>query len=163
MIAELENAGPATWGLPPEESGSVMDLLRHQATLYTRLEGFSQKQRMLVAEEDNKLLLALLADRQKLSLELAKLSRRLGPVRENWPKYRETMTADERREAAGLLDGMRSCLSRVLENDEQDARVLRVRKHMVRSALAESQSRGAAAGAYRAAAASSGRRLDEEQ
>ena len=163
MIAELESAGPATGDLLLEGAGGVMHLLRQQASMYTRLEEFSRRQRTLVAEEDTRPLLGLLADRQKLSLELAMVSRRLEPVREHWPRYRETMTADDRAEARALLDEMRACLARVIENDEQDARVLRVRKQMVGAALAESQSRSSAVVAYRATAAANGRRVDEEQ
>jgi hypothetical protein len=116
---------------------------------------------MLVVQEDTRPLLALLAERQKLSLELAQVSRQLAPVRENWPSFRESLTAVERNEAAGLLEEIRESLSRVIESDEQDARSLGVRKQMVRQSLQASQAKGAAVGAYRSSLAPSGRRLDE--
>jgi len=49
----------------------VLGLLRQQAALYERLENFAQRQRFLVAEDDPSPLIALLADRQRLSAELA--------------------------------------------------------------------------------------------
>lgn len=140
-----------------------MALLRLQADLYVRLERYSQQQRALIVEEDTRPLLVLLAERQKLSLELARVSRRLSPVRENWPSFRERMTLKERTEAAELIDAMRGSLSRVIENDEQDARALSLRKEIVRTELSASNSKSTMAGAYRASGAASGLRLDEEQ
>lgn len=160
MITELESAS-VTKENSLDCSAEVVGMLRRQASLFSRLEGFARRQRMLVVQEDTRPLLALLAERQKLSLELAQVSRQLAPVRENWNTFRESLTGTDREEAAGLLDAIRGCLARVIESDEQDARSLGVRKQMVRQSMQVSQTQGAAAGAYRAGAVSSGRRLDE--
>ena len=160
MITELEIVG-MTAENPLDCSVEVVGLLRKQASLFSRLEGFARRQRILVVQEDTRPLLALLAERQKLSLELARVSQRLAPVRENWNSFRKSLTVVERDEAAGLLDEIRESLSRVIESDEQDARSLGVRKQMVRQSLQASQAKGAAVGAYRANLAPSGRRLDE--
>jgi len=141
----------------------VVPLLRKQALLFSRLEGFAQRQRMLVVQEDTRPLLALLAERQKLSLELARVSQELAPVRENWNSFRESLTVMERDEAAELLASIRESLSRVIESDEVDARRLGVRKQMVRQSMQNSQVKGVAAGAYQAARIPNGRRVDEAQ
>ncbi len=146
---------------PSNGASEVVSMLRKQASLFSRLEGFARRQRMLVVQEDTRPLLALLAERQKLSLELARVSQQLAPVRENWNSYRESLSVAERGEAAGLLDEIRDSLSRVIQSDEEDARSLGVRKQMVRQSLQASQIKGAAVGAYRASLAPSGRRLDE--
>lgn len=142
---------------------SVVCLLRRQAGLFAQLEGFARRQRMLVVQEDTRPLLALLAERQKLSIELSDVSQRLAPVRASWGSFREGLTANQRDEADDLLNKMQLSLSRVIESDEEDARALSVRKQMVRRDLQVSHTRGAAAGHYRAGAVASGRRLDEEQ
>jgi hypothetical protein len=142
-------------------ASEVIPLMRKQASLFTRLEGFALRQRMLVVQEDTRPLLALLAERQKLSLELAQVSRRLAPVRENWNSFRDSLSVTERKEAACLLDEMRESLSRVIESDEQDARSLGMRKQIVRQSLQASQAKGVAVGAYQTNRALSGRRLDE--
>src|SRR5262245_28431709 len=109
---------------PRGDAGEVVALLRKQASLFSQLEGFAQRQRAMVVQEDTRPLLALLADRQKLSLELALVSRDLAPVRANWKSLRESFAATERNEADGLLSQIQQSLSRIIEGDEQDARVL---------------------------------------
>ncbi|MFN0086947.1 MAG: hypothetical protein ACKVX9_16265 [Blastocatellia bacterium] len=152
--------------LPVDEPGAgedVVVLLRRQANLFSQLEGFAKRQRMLVVQEDTKPLLALLAERQKLSIELAYVSERLRPVRTSWNSYRSCLTDIQRDEADDLVKRMQMSLSRVIESDEEDARALSVRKQMVRRELQTSQTRSAAAGMYQSTAAPAGRRLDEEQ
>jgi hypothetical protein len=142
-------------------AGEVVALLRKQASLFFRLEGFAQRQRAMVVQEDTRPLLGLLAERQKISLELALVSRDLAPVRANWTSIRESLAATERNEADGLLSEMQESLSRIIEGDEQDARVLGVRKQIVRESLQDSQAKGVAAGAYRGSFVLAGGRLDE--
>lgn len=144
-----------------QEVADVVPLLRVQASLFSRLEGFARRQRTLVSHEDSRPLLALLAERQKLSLELARVSERLRPVRENWDCFRETLTESQREEAGELLKEIRGSLSRVIASDEEDARCLGVRKQMVQESLRNSQIKSATVGVYRNTASCSGRRFDE--
>jgi hypothetical protein len=160
ILTELESP-PEAIDTSQHSAEPVVALLRTQASLFSRLEGFAQRQRAMVVQEDTRPLLALLAERQKLSLELALVSRNLQPVRANWASLRESLPPFERDEVDGLLSDMQKALSRIIESDEQDARVLGVRKQMVRETLHASQTKGAAAGAYRARFAVAGGRLDE--
>lgn len=164
MIAAMSQPqAPESQWVGDAGTEGVVSLLRRQASLFLQLEGFARRQRMLVVQEDTRPLLALLAERQKLSIELAHVSQRLAPVRSSWSTYRNSLTANERDEADDLLRKMQTSLSRVIESDEEDARALSVRRQIVRRDLQVSHARGAAAEQYRTGAASSGRRLDEEQ
>jgi len=142
---------------------NVLELLRLQASLYARLEQFATSQRSLVRDEDAGPLLSLLADRQRLSAELTRVASRLATARGEWPAYRESLSPAERVEADDLLRGASASLRRVIESDEQDARLLSIRKERVKRELRETQTMGHAISAYgsRNAPASGSRRLDE--
>ncbi len=131
------------------EADEVLRLLREQVALYTRLESFADRQRMLVSGDDPGRLLPLLADRQKLSLELRRVATRLEPVRRNWSGYRARLTPPQRREADHLLNDARARLGRVIEGDERDARILSVRKEAAAQTLRAIHSTGQAITAYR--------------
>lgn len=109
----------------PEE---ILGLLREQSALYARLESFAARQRSLVRADDTALLLSLLADRQRLAVELTRLATRLAPVRRGWSAFRERFSSTQRTEADGLISDVTQRLRRVIESDEKDARVLYVRK-----------------------------------
>ena len=131
----------------PEE---VMELLRDQASLYGRLESCASRQRSLITADDSSLLLSLLAARQKLATELTQISTRLAPVRRDWSSYRERLSSIERAEADRLLAETSECLGRVIESDEQDARLLSARKRFVAEGLRATHATGQALSAYRA-------------
>jgi len=128
-------------------------MLREQAALYRRLEAFAAKQRTLISSEEAGPLLMLLADRQRLSVQLAGISQRFEPIRREWNAHRERLTPLERREAEGLLSDIKDHLSRVMESDEQDARILSARKESVATALRASHATGQAISAYRSSPA----------
>ena len=141
-----------------EESGDdVLAMLREQALLYAELETLAKRQRDLVTHDDIGPLLALLANRQKLSEKLGRLGTRLAPVRQDWPQYRDRFTADERVEADRCLNDASAALRCVLERDAQDARVLSGRKQAVAKALGRTHSTRQAISAYRTSGAPNGR------
>ncbi len=135
----------------------VMSLLREQSSLYTRLEGVSARQRSLVTEDDVGPLLALLTDRQKLSEQLQRIATRLAPVRREWDSYRTRFTPKQRAEASRLLSEAGQRLRQLIDNDEQDARVLSGRKQAVARVLQTTHSTSQAISAYRAPTDRSGR------
>ena len=97
---------------PVETPGDVLDLLREQLSLYTKLETCASRQRPLIASEDAGPLLSLLAERQKLSVELAGVGARLEPIRRDWEIHRqrfprrnvERLTGCSRRSRAACSD-----------------------------------------------------------
>jgi len=131
-----------------EQPEEVLELLRAQATLYVRLEKFATNQRSLVRDEDAGPLLSLLADRQRLSTELTRVAGRLAPVRERWSAFRDRLSPAQRLEAEGLLQESSQRLRRVIESDEQDARLLGIRKQRVSQELRATHAVGEAILAY---------------
>lgn len=128
---------------------TMIDLLRAQVSLYAKLESLSSRQRSLVAAEDVGPLLALLADRRRVSEQLTTMAARLAPVRENWSVHRGHLSHDQRTEADRLLSESRIRLKSVMDNDEVDARVLSGRKQAVAGVLRKTHSMGEAISAYR--------------
>ena len=127
----------------------VLNLLREQSALYARLESFAGRQRALITGDDPARLLLLLADRQRLSSELARIATTLGPVRREWSTYRARLTAAQRQEADQLLSDATVRLRRIIEGDERDARILSVRKEAAAQTLRAVHSTGKAIMAYR--------------
>lgn len=126
----------------------MLDLLRQQASLFAKLESLAARQRRLVTSEDTRPLLALLADRQRISIELTSIAGHLEPVRRDWPAMRERLTNVERAEAERSLSESRERLQRIMDSDEQDARVLAARKQTVAAALRGAHDTGRAITAY---------------
>jgi len=127
----------------------VLALLREEAALYERLQVCADRQRSLVARDDLSPLLALLADRQALSVELTRIGECLAPVRRNWREYRKNLTEPEREEADELVACIEKRLRRAIESDEEDVRLLQARKQSVSQALQAAHSTGQALRAYR--------------
>lgn len=157
--AEIDKGDMGSGDVAPDV---VMRLLRVQAKLYDKLESYAARQRRLVAQEDTAPLLSLLADRQKLSTELQRLAAQLEPVRRNWIAFRSRMSPTQRDEAEELLAAMSGRLERLLQGDEEDARVLSARKNSIRSSLQATHAIGQALSAYRGGLrGDSANRLDE--
>ncbi len=134
-----------------ESATHVLTLFREQASLYERLESLAARQRGLVLGEDTGPLLAVLAERAKLSQQLAAVGSRLAPIRKDWASYRERLSSEQRAEAERLLHEAGVRLRRVIESDEQDARVLAGRKHAVAESLSKTHLTSRAIRAYRVA------------
>ena len=134
-----------------ESAEDVLTLLRKQASFYKRLESFASRQRGLVLGEDTGPLLAMLAERGKLSQQLAEVGSRLAPIRKDWISYRERLSSEQRAEAERLLHEAGARLQRVIESDEQDARVLSGRKQAVAESLSKTHVTSQAIHAYRVA------------
>lgn len=143
--------------MSPDSPEDVMSLLREQSSLYSKLEGVSTRQRSLVTEDDVGPLLALLTDRQRLSEQLQRIATRLAPVRREWDSYRTQFTPKQRGEASRLLSEAGQRLRHLIDNDEQDARVLSGRKKAVAGILRTTHSTSQAISAYRAPTDRSGR------
>ena len=114
-----------------EKPEHILGLLREQSALCARLESFAARQCALVRAEDTAPLLTLLADRQRLSVELTRLAARLAPIRRSWSSLRERFSLSERTDADGLISDVALRLRSLIESDEKDARVLSLRKQGV--------------------------------
>lgn len=130
----------------------ALALLRRQSDLYEQLEALSQRQRPLVSEENVGPLLTLLADRNRLSIDLNRIEGELAPLRSAWSSYTQRFTHWERDESRRLLDGIRTRIERVLQRDEVDARILSARKQSVSQALSSTRETRQVIAAYTPAA-----------
>jgi len=132
-----------------ETPADIVSLFRDEAALYTKLESYAERQRSLIAEDDATPLLALLADRQKLSMALAVVGARLAPIRRDWESWHTRMSPAQRAEAEQLARDTQECLRRVIDRDEQDARMLSARKQTAARGMRTAHHAGAAISAYR--------------
>ncbi len=140
-----------------EDPRNILELLRVQAKLYAKLESFASRQRALVTGDDVGPLLSLLANRQRLSEQMAQLGEVLKPIRRDWQGYREALEPADRAEAERLLGETEGRLKRMIEGDEHDARVLSVRKQAVARTLRATHASSQAVSAYRTPTNRSGR------
>ena len=143
--------------LTSESPDRILELLGEQASLYARLETLAQRQRSLVAGDNVGPLLSLLADRQKLSQRLAQVAGALAPLRRGWTTYRKSLTASQRDQAERLLAESRERLCRIMESDDEDARILSGRKQAVAGALKATHATKQAIRAYHVPGATAGR------
>jgi hypothetical protein len=135
----------------------ILALLREEAALYEKLHANAARQRSLVVGDDMEPLLASLADRQRLSVELTRIGTKLAPTRRDWPVHRARFTPSQLEEADRLLLTIKRSLRQVIESDEEDARLLNARKQAIAGKLRATHATGVALTAYRASGARTAR------
>ncbi len=156
---------PKTDGSAARAASETMLLLRAQHAMYAALESLARRQRSLISGEHTGLLLTALADRQKLSGKLKAIAEKLEPVRRDWAASRECLSPSQRDEADRLVRETQAYLRRVIERDEEDTRLLSVRRQAAARALGAAHATGQAISAYRVPPGRRGRldQMDEEQ
>ncbi len=135
-----------------DAAAPVMDLLRRQHDLYSRLHRLAERQRGLIAANDAGTLLTLLGDRQKLVESLLEVGQELAPHRASWARTRETLGEQDRGEAERILAEVSQLLGQVIAADENDARLLSARKAHNAASLQTLRSDQQAVSAYAASA-----------
>jgi hypothetical protein len=131
-----------------EAPDDVLALLREQASLYVKLEALAARQQALVTAEDAGPLLAILADRQRLSERLTRVAAELEPVRRRWEVYRQKLSPYQAAEADRLLGDVQQLLRRIMDSDEHDARILSARMQTVAETLRKTHTTSQAISAY---------------
>jgi flagellar biosynthesis/type III secretory pathway chaperone len=133
-----------------ETRPELLGLLSRQLGIYDQLRSLAEKQRALIASDDTRPLLEVLARRQSLTQELSQLGKRMAPLRDDWPQVRLSLPPEQQAAADALIDRANEQLKAILEGDEHDAQLLQVRKQRVAAALESTQSNKRAVAAYRA-------------
>lgn len=125
----------------------LIELLRHQQTLYRQLRVLTDRQKALVVREDTEALLSLLAERQRLVNGLVGLNGHLAPFRANWTELYSNLDEPLRREVAELLEEVNASLGGILKSDSRDSATLTARQHdrAVQMANVDAGSRASAA------------------
>lgn len=141
----------------PEE---VLRLLEEQAKLYEQLASLAGRQRTLITTDNAEPLLGLLAERQQLTVRIARLAEQFKPVREQWQTYRASLAPAQQQRADELLLSVQRRLDLVMASDEQDAKLLMARKEATAGALQGTQARRTALAAYQTPVSERGR-LDQ--
>ena len=131
----------------------MLGLLGRQVELYDRLQMLADQQRALIAAEDTQPLLKVLAQRKRLTAELAELSEGLGPFRSNWREVRAALGPEDRQAANELIGKADDKLRHLLAGDEHDARMLKLRQQRVGEELESIDSSKRALAAYKSAGA----------
>lgn len=130
----------------------MVDLLRRQSRLYRDLESLGKKQQELVAVDDTRPLLKVLAQRQRLTGELLEVGKQLKPLRAKWDEAKDALPADTRSAVEKMLDDARTTLARVIAADAEDANRLQIRKQRTGAALSAVHANRKAVAAYAGAA-----------
>ena len=113
----------------------VLGLLDRQVSLYGKLETLAQKQRALITNEDTAPLLKVLAQRQRLTTALQEINDQIAPFRSDWPRFKQSMAPIDRARVEELVRQANERLGNLLDQDEQDVRMLSARKQRVGSML----------------------------
>jgi hypothetical protein len=146
-MAETQAAGHAE---------QLIDLLRQQRDLYTRLGELAEQQRTLIASDRPESLLNVLRERQALVGKLAQLNMKLAPYRRDWHETYSELDDDSRQQAGALLDEINGMLQTILKSDREDSALLSTRKQMIAGELKEVSGGQKANAAYAQQPAQSG-------
>ncbi len=130
------------------QATEIVGLLSRQLSLYDQLTSLAVKQRKLVAAEDTRPLMKVLAQRQRLTIELDALNARMAPLRDSWPTVREELDAQDRTMADDLISKVNSRLKTLLDGDAADVEMLQLRKQRVGMELGTVRNRRKAVAAY---------------
>ena len=128
---------------------TYLSLIEEQAEVCQRIARTADGQRGLISGDDPSALVALLADRQKLTNRLGVLSGRVGMMQARWRELREVVPEAQRRRAEGLARRIAETLRDVMERDEEDVQRLRVRKLEAERELSDVSRERGALDAYR--------------
>ncbi|NOX58262.1 MAG: hypothetical protein GXP29_05310 [Planctomycetes bacterium] len=134
------------------QATEMVGLLSRQLSLYDQLTALADKQRGLISAEDTRPLLKLLAQRQRLTIELEALNKRMEPVRIAWPKVRDGLEPQDRAMTEDLIAKVNKRLKGLLEGDAEDVELLKIRKQRVGTELGGVRNRRKAVAAYQSAA-----------
>ncbi|MCA9253133.1 MAG: hypothetical protein R3E58_09055 [Phycisphaerae bacterium] len=130
------------------QATEIVGLLSRQLSLYDQLTSLAEKQRKLVAAEDTRPLMKVLAQRQRLTIELEALNARMAPLRDTWPTVRDGLDAQDRSMADDLISKVNSRLKTLLDGDAADVELLQLRKQRVGTDLGTVRNRRKAVAAY---------------
>ncbi len=143
-----------------ESPEAVLALLDEQATLLRRLEVLANRQRELIATDDTRPLISLLGDRRKVMTSLAGVGGRIESARSDWVAYRERFSPHDAERADQLLREIGDRMKKVIESDEEDARLLSLKRKQAVQGIDSAVASQTAVTAYGAAEAQPSR-VDE--
>ncbi len=144
-------------------ASGLVEVLDQQHELYRQLESLSAEQGRLVQSGDTEPLLALLSRRQALIDQLAQVSQRLEPYKQQWPQAWSQLEPGDRDRIGGLVRRVQEVLDRIMQQDEQDRVALSQQRQQAQQSL-QRMNRGATMHrAYKQSTASPAPRYADQQ
>jgi hypothetical protein len=119
-----------------------------QCSRFGELDALSQRQSALVERDDGTELLMLLAERQAVIDEIARLSARIDPLRKAWDEVAAHATAALRTDIETRINSMAALLHGIRERDEFDRTRLETRRESIRREMIQMNASKQAVGAY---------------
>lgn len=115
----------------------VIELLRHQRTLYRKLRSLADRQKSLIVSDDASALIQLLAERQRLVDGLVQLNVKMAPFREKWTEFYQGLSEPQRVEVSALLEEVNASLGAILRDDARDTAMMTARREHMAKELGE--------------------------
>src|SRR5262249_26483017 len=137
-----------TFSAQPAE---LIRLLSEQRACYRKLRSLSERQQLVVADDDPSAatnLLSILSARQRVVDELTALNAKLSPFRRDWTHVYDALDPETRANVKDILEESNALLSSVITADRQDSEKLDARREAAPAALSSSQVSGLASDAY---------------
>lgn len=88
-----------------------------------------------MSKEDTQALIGLLRDRRKLTDDLSTMYDGFGSLQQQWETTKHTLNHSDRQHAETLINAVRSTIQNVIATDDEDARLLEVRKQRVAESM----------------------------
>ena len=107
---------------------SVLAALEEQVTCYKRLAKLAEQQHQFVQQGQTEALLEVLARRQEVLDQVARLETSISGIKKNWSGYLQTLEPAQRAQAEQLLAQTRALLEQITLADRNDTLVLQQRK-----------------------------------
>jgi hypothetical protein len=145
------------------ETEHVEHLLERQQELFGDLDRMSQRQALLVQEQDTDQLLEVLSARQQVVDQIAQISTHLEPYRASWDAVMGGLDEIGKVRVRRRLDALAILAERIAKRDEADRQVLEARRETIASELSQvNRGRGAMA-AYKAGGVVNGPRMQDRE
>jgi uncharacterized protein with von Willebrand factor type A (vWA) domain len=131
---------------------AVLSALEEQVVCYKRLAKLAEQQHQFVQQGQTEALLEVLARRQEVLDQVARLEGTLSPAKKNWSGYLESLGGESRSKAEGLLAQTRQLLEQITAADRNDTLVLQQRKQSLGQKINQAQTAKSINRTYAAAA-----------
>ncbi|MEM1166922.1 MAG: flagellar export chaperone FlgN [Planctomycetota bacterium] len=125
--------------------GRVLD---QQTELYQRLDALAQQQSSHIDQGEAEQLIGVLAQRQIVIDEIARLNEELRPVQERWSATADEVSEDERQQIRRRTEALSELIHSIGRRDEADRARLERHRDAVRGEIRKSNQAKSAAAAY---------------
>lgn len=146
-------SGHSAFGGPTDPAAGadtqrLVTLLTQQRDIYQQLQALSGTQSQLVDSGSSEPLLAILAQRQQLIDELARLHSEMEPFRRRWEQVYGGLSGAQKEEVADLVKQVEGLLTAIIDQDNRDRQQLEDARTQVGGELTRMAHAGAASAAY---------------